>query len=129
MKGRHLKIGGAILALVLLALLVLIRPWAEYNPLKLNALFAPDKRIQNFRSMEQVLPYRVVRAATPFEFSRAERPLDIRYTFNGEMRRLDEFLQRATATGLLVIKDDKVIMERYFHGADATTRSRTMCRT
>lgn len=56
MKGRHLKIGGAILALVLLALLVLIRPWAEYNPLKLNALFAPDKRIQNFRSKEQVLP-------------------------------------------------------------------------
>jgi CubicO group peptidase (beta-lactamase class C family) len=122
MKVRHWKIGGAILSLVLLALLLLIRPWAEYNPLKLNALFAPDKRIQNFRSMEQVLPYRVVRAATPFEFSRAERPLDIRYTFNGETRRLDEFLERATATGLLVIKDDQIIMERYFHGADATTR-------
>lgn len=87
LKGRHWKIVGTILALVLLALLVLIRPWAEYNPLKLNALFAPDKRIQNFRSMEQVLPYRVVRAATPFEFSRTERPLEIRYTFNGETRR------------------------------------------
>lgn len=123
MTKRMLAAAGGLAALILLALLLLARPWAEYSPLKLNSLFAPDRRIQNFRSMERILPYRVVRAAAaPFEFERAERPLEISYRFGGETHRLDEFLERVHATGLLVIKDDRIVHERYFHGADAGTR-------
>lgn len=121
--NRGVHWGGLALLLVLAAALLLARPWAEYSPLKLNSLFAPDQRVQNFRSMERVMPYRVVHApVVSFEFARAERGLQVTYSFNGETRQLDEFLNRVTATGLLVIKNDAIVHERYFQGADANTR-------
>lgn len=123
MLKRALVVGGVILALGVIAILLLARPWAEYSPLKLNALFHPDKRVENFRHMDRVLPSRAVRsAAEPFRFGRAEQPLDVSYSFNNETRRLDEFLNKVVATGLLVIKDDAIVHERYFLGADETTQ-------
>jgi CubicO group peptidase (beta-lactamase class C family) len=116
--------GAILLALALAtAALLLARPWAEYSPLKLNSLFAPERRVENFRSMERIMPYRVVRAAAlPFEFREAPRPLPAHYGFQGERRSLDEFLARVNATGLLVIQDDAVVHERYLLGATRDTR-------
>lgn len=105
------------------AVLFLTRPWSEYDPLTMNALFHPDKRVENFRHMDRVFPARTIAASPePFEFPRDERPLELTYRFDGEKRTLDEFLDRVSATGLLVIKDGTIVHERYRLGADASSR-------
>jgi CubicO group peptidase (beta-lactamase class C family) len=113
---------GAFVAAVFLSVLGLVRPWADYSPLGLMTLFDPDVRVENFRSMDRLMPATTVHApGAPFRFSRAERPLEVRYEFEGEERTLEQFLERASATGLLVVKDDAVVTERYFQGADERT--------
>jgi CubicO group peptidase (beta-lactamase class C family) len=105
------------------AVLFLTRPWSDYGPLAMNALFHPDKRVENFRHMDRVFPARTITAAPAvFEFPRAERPLDLTYRFAGKSRTLDDFLERASVTGLLVIKDGEIIHERYRLGAGADSR-------
>jgi CubicO group peptidase (beta-lactamase class C family) len=101
----------------------LTRPWAPYSPVGLMTLFDPDVRVENFRSMHRLMPARAVAASgAPFRFERAERPLEVEYEVDGEARTLDEFLARVSATGLLVVKDDVIVAERYFLGADEATK-------
>jgi CubicO group peptidase (beta-lactamase class C family) len=110
-------------ALVAALGLLVARPWSPHTPLKLLMLFRPHLRVEHFRSMDQILPSRKVRASgEPFHFDRNERPLDVHYTFDGQRRTLDEFLERATATGFLVIKDDVILSERYYRGATEESR-------
>lgn len=119
-------LGRALLLLVLastLTGLALLRPWAEHPPLGLLSLFDPDVRVENFRAMERIMPARRIAASeAPFRFAREERPLEVRYEFEGETRTLESFLERVSATGLLVVKDDVIVTERYFQGATEQTR-------
>jgi CubicO group peptidase (beta-lactamase class C family) len=120
--SRPLTITLGAALFVVAAGLTLTRPWADYSPVGLMTLFDPDVRVENFRSMHRIMPARVVRAPNePFRFTRAERPLEVGYVYEGEPRTLDEFLDRVSTTGLLVVKDDAIVTERYFRGADAET--------
>jgi CubicO group peptidase (beta-lactamase class C family) len=88
------------------------------NLLTVLTLFDADKRVENFRRMAEILPSRPVhRSGTPFHFARAPRAPDLSFEYGGKTHRLDEFLQRTIASGLLVVKDDRVVDERYFLGA------------
>lgn len=110
-----------LLVLVGIALFVW-RPWSEYKPLAMNSLFAADQRLENFRHMDRVFPSRPIAAGDEvFEFSRDERPLALSYQFEGQERSLDEFLERVAGTGLLVIKNDVILHERYMNGADESS--------
>lgn len=121
-RGRALPwMIALLLALIALALFA-IRPWSDHSPLAMNSLFAPDKRIENFRHLDRIFPARDIPAGdAPFAFDRDERALEVRYRYAGEERTLDDFLERVVATGLLVIKDDRIVHERYMHGADETS--------
>ena len=44
------------------------------------------------------------------------------YTFRGEPHTLDEYFQRNFVLGFLILHDDQILLERYFHGADANSR-------
>lgn len=116
MSGK--KLGVIILAVTVVGLvLFMTRPWSPYSPLAMNALFAPDERAKNFRNMERVFPARAIQSSDdPFRFERDERPLNVEYRFEGQQRTLDQFLEKVTATGLLVIKDDRIVHERYMNG-------------
>jgi len=46
----------------------------------------------------------------------------IKYSFHGAEHSLDEYLQRNFVTGFLVLHDDQIVFERYFHGADQNSR-------
>jgi CubicO group peptidase (beta-lactamase class C family) len=81
-------------------------------------LFDADKRVENFRHLADIFPSRPVhRTGAAFQFPRAPRDLDVTYQYGGTRRRLDEFLQRTVASGLLVVKDDHIVYERYRLGA------------
>ncbi len=88
------------------------------NAIAVFTLFDPDKRVANFRHFADVFPSRPVhRSGTAFQFPRAPRELDVSYEYAGKSYRLEEFLPRMVTTGLLVVKDDQIVYERYLLGA------------
>lgn len=111
---------GLVMAMAVTLALFVLRPWSDYKPLAMNALFHPDQRVENFQHMDRIFPARrIPPSAAPFEFARAEQPLDIQYSVSGQSLGLDDALQRLKLTGLVVIKDDKIIYERYPQGTSA----------
>lgn len=88
------------------------------NLLTVFTLFDPDKRVDNFRHLADIFPSRAVHRSGPaFQFARAPRQLDVSFAYGGSTYQLDAFLQRTITTGLLVVKDDHIVYERYLLGA------------
>jgi len=86
---------------------------------KRAALFAPQRRAEGFRSMDTAYPYHVIeRGGSVAELPRAPRKLDVTYTFADRQHTLDDLLTRSRTQGFLVIKDGKIVDERYFNGAN-----------
>ena len=108
--GLLIAIAGTVSALAVVAL--------RSNMMTVFTLFDPDKRIENFRHFADIFPSRPVhRSGTVFQFPRAPRELDFSYEYGGKTYRLEEFLPRLVTTGLLVVKDDQIVYERYLLGA------------
>jgi len=67
--------------------------------------------------LDEIFEARVVhRAARPSTLARATSVPDITYTFQGERRTLEDYLARHPTTGLLVARDDTILVERYQYG-------------
>jgi CubicO group peptidase (beta-lactamase class C family) len=67
--------------------------------------------------MDVVFEGRVVRkAATPAHLMRASAEPTIRWQFQGLDLTLDDYLARNPATGLLIARDDTILVERYQYG-------------
>jgi CubicO group peptidase (beta-lactamase class C family) len=63
---------------------------------------------------DQVYEGRLVRrATTPSPLARAGLEPSVRYEYQGQTFTLDDYLARNPATGLLVARDDTIIVERY----------------
>src|SRR5687767_9835732 len=63
---------------------------------------------------DEVLPTRkVARGAAPRPLKRAVREPAIRYTYLRQSRTLDDYLARNRTTGLLILKGDTILVERY----------------
>lgn len=91
----------------------------------IRKLYDEKNRIERFRKMDEYLPYRVIKkGGNLFKFKEKENQLDLNlaYEFHNEKRNIDEFLKRTVATGFLVIKDDEIVSEKYFHGNTKDTR-------
>lgn len=90
-------------------------------------LFDKENRIERFRSMDQYLPYRVIKKGDKtFKFKENYQKLDnITYEFNNEKKTLKYFLEEregTNCTGFIVIKDDEILLEKYYHGNTRETR-------
>jgi len=49
-------------------------------------------------------------------------PFTVSYTYRGKPYSLDEYYQRSSVLGFLVLKDNQIVLEKYFHGTDADSR-------
>jgi CubicO group peptidase (beta-lactamase class C family) len=90
-----------------------------------TGLFRGAPQVQNFREMATIYPVRVIRRSSqpaPFD---AGQPIALPSGFEFHGQRLDtaQFLDEMETTGLLVLKDGRIVFERYWHGNDATTQS------
>jgi CubicO group peptidase (beta-lactamase class C family) len=93
--------------------------WKGVQNWRAIQLFAEEGRVENFRQMDQVFPSRPIKRAGPvFQFQHEPQALPKTYTYNGKMLSLHEFFQRTQTTGFLVLKDDKIVDERYFQGSN-----------
>jgi CubicO group peptidase (beta-lactamase class C family) len=67
--------------------------------------------------LDEVFQAHVVRrAAQPSPLARASSEPAITYTFQATTRTLDDYLTRHPTTGLLVARDDTILVERYQYG-------------
>jgi CubicO group peptidase (beta-lactamase class C family) len=107
-----------IIATVFLSLFAFIT-WKTTQNWRAIQLFAESRRVENFRQMNQVFPSQLIKRAGPvFQFQREPQALSETYTYNGKKLSLHEFFQRTQTTGFLVLKDDKIVDERYFQGSN-----------
>lgn len=67
----------------------------------------PDKALKNFKNVNRIFPVKYIsKSSNPYYF---EESLI-------ELENFDKFWELSATTGLLVIQDDKIITEKYFHG-------------
>lgn len=89
--------------------------------------FKPDVIDENFRSLYKLYPsVRVEHGPEISELRREERPLPETYVSDGETRRIADWIEKTQTTGLLIIKDGKIVHEEYRRGNSAGTQSIAM---
>jgi len=62
---------------------------------------------------DQIFPSRLIRAGTPSPLARAASEPPLRYDYQGRSLTVDDYLARNPATGLLVARDETILIERY----------------
>lgn len=76
-----------------------------------------------FAATEKFYPVREIKAgAAPFPLPRAESAFDVSYPFEGGTWNSDAFMRANRISGLLVIKNGKIVLERYGLGRTQTDR-------
>ncbi|HWF76926.1 MAG TPA: serine hydrolase [Caulobacteraceae bacterium] len=95
--------------------------WLTHNP----ALFRGGPQVENFRSMSTIYPVRVIRRAPKPSPLPAGEPFQAPERFSYEGRTLDtaQFLAEMETTGLIAIRDGRVVFEDYWLGNDASCQT------
>lgn len=90
---------------------------AEGYPVCAPSQFAPLPQrclVGLLSNFDQVAPARTVAKSTaPRALKRPDKPYELRYVHRERQRDLESFLAEHRNTGLLVMKDDTVLVERY----------------
>ena len=90
---------------------------------RLNWFSEETVRVGSFSNLDKLLPHHVLtRAPTPLALTRAAAEPPLRYTFGGRSLSIDDYLAHQRATGLLVIKDGEILVERYQYERRDTDR-------
>lgn len=84
----------------------------------------PHHLVDSFSGgLEKRLPHRIVsKAAHSAPLPRSPAPALFSYQHEGQRRSSDDYLERQRVTGLLVIKDGRIALERYQYQRGETTR-------
>ncbi|MBU1376921.1 MAG: beta-lactamase family protein [Alphaproteobacteria bacterium] len=84
---------------------------------------SPTYNAAAFTNMEELFPSRRVAAGGKLlALTPAALPLVPTYMVGGQTRTVDDFMAGNQATGLLILKGQTILYERYARGADAQTR-------
>ncbi|MDI1302317.1 MAG: serine hydrolase [bacterium] len=112
----------ALALLTIAVALFVTRPWSPWSPWKMNRLFSPAVRVENFRHMDRIFPSRPLHKSTqPFVFDEHPGKLPGHYVFDGKIRQTEDFMQKTTTTGLLVLENGVIVHEEYRLGAASSS--------
>lgn len=94
--------------------------WLKQSPYWAGiTLFSDAYRVENFRSMERIFPYRSVASSGDVWMLETQlRSLPETYPFQGAERATERFLEQTITTGLLVLHRDSIVYEQYWLGAE-----------
>jgi CubicO group peptidase (beta-lactamase class C family) len=80
-------------------------------------------RVGSFSNLDKLYPHnRLAKAASPFPLPKAAAEATIGYRFENRTLSVDDFLQRQRVTGLLIVKDGEILLERYQYDRMPTHR-------
>lgn len=125
---RASRVGRTVLRVSAIALVVLVALGvANRATLRriwfVATLFSERDHVEDFRSLDTVFPVRQIRRAGPvFTFERNPGSLPETFASDGKTRSVAEFIEDTDTTGLLVIKDDRIVFEEYYLGNTAASR-------
>ena len=90
-----------------------------------RTLFQDRDHVADFRNMRAYFPTAVVRSSGSTSVLAQGTPVDLPTSFDFRGTRIDtaSFLELTDTTGLIILKNDNIIFERYFRGTDAHTRT------
>lgn len=86
------------------------------------SLFTEEYKIGTFSNMEKVFWPRTVKTAPGTPLPAHEPVPAITYTYDNQRLSVDDLLARQRITGLLILKDGKVVLERYQYDRTAAHR-------
>ena len=119
-------VSGLLLVLVIAASgfgLWFYRPWSPYSPAKIAALKDESKLVQTMRSLDDILPFQTLKASpTPRKIQEHYGAPPKFYSWEGSEKQFSDFIEETQTTGLLVLHQGRIKYEKYFLGADETTR-------
>ena len=79
-----------------------------------NWFFDESVRVGSFSHLDKILSHNVLTASpAPFVLKQAAAEPALRYTFKGQRYSIDDYLEHQRVTGLLIIKDGEILVERY----------------
>jgi CubicO group peptidase (beta-lactamase class C family) len=77
-------------------------------------LWKPEEQLVGYRNIDKIFSTRMVKAsATPRTLTKATNSLSVSFEFNDEQFTEDTFMESNNVVGLLVIKDDEIVLEKY----------------
>ena len=104
---------GVLILVAILGFLLLKNSnlWTMLN------LFSEGTRAENFRNFHTIFPSEPIQPGdSVWAFESNPKPLPEFYTFEGEQRRIDAFLDKTSTTGFAVARDGEILYEAYFNG-------------
>jgi len=120
------RIAAAVaLSVVAIVAVVGVAKWRDIARVRFVAsMFSGADQVDRFRNMDRIFPVRVFqRAGAVYEIPPGHRiDLPATYRFADKTFATRQFLAAVDTTGLIVIRDGKVIHEEYWRGNDQNTR-------
>lgn len=85
--------------------------------------WGPDEQERGYRSMETIFPTHAIQASNrPSPLPVAAHDLKIQFSHKYRPYTVDEFMKVGRVSGLLVVKDGKIMLERYAMGRQSNDR-------
>lgn len=108
-----------ILASIALLLATALVAAEDYPIAGRSSMWEDPYIVGSYRHLGEIYASRLVpRASQPSELPRGEQIDFVSYDLRGMPRDLEDYFERARTTGLIVLKDGKIVYEHYRLGAD-----------
>jgi CubicO group peptidase (beta-lactamase class C family) len=89
-------------------------PTVDTRPLR----WTEEQTLVGFRQMERIFPTRTIRAGGDVLPLHRGAAIDVHFDVDGHHFDTDSYMQAHRVTGVLVIKDGEIVLERYAHGRE-----------
>jgi CubicO group peptidase (beta-lactamase class C family) len=95
-----------------------------FGPPEEELFWTPEQQVSGYRNMDKITWTRAVPAGgSPYPLARAERELgDVEIAVGDLKMTLDEYVHRLNVAGLIVVRDDVILYERYELGNTEESR-------
>jgi CubicO group peptidase (beta-lactamase class C family) len=99
------------------------RPWSPYSPAEIMERTKMEYRVDTFRNMDEIFPYREVSASeSAISLPRSIDNLDVSFAWQDGERSIEQWMGDSDTTGLMVLHNGVVVHEQYRLDADQETR-------
>ncbi len=96
---------------------------SEDNPSQI-LFWSPEQQLFGYKNIDKIYPTRQITASdSPYPLTAAPQDLlSLTYELNGETYSIAQYIEKYRTAGLIVVRDDKVLLENYSLGNKPSTR-------